>query len=38
MTGMFRTHPMFDDWWEEKRIPVEAIEGDVPMYFLASYS
>jgi uncharacterized protein len=34
---MFTKRPLFDDYWEAKRIPVEKIDG-VPLYMLASYS
>lgn len=33
---MAMTHPLFDDYWATKRIPVENI--DIPIYQVASYS
>jgi predicted acyl esterase len=37
MVGMLEKHPLYDDYWEAKRIPVENIDG-IPLYVLASYS
>ena len=34
---MVNSHPLFDDYWEEKRIKPEDIK-DIPMYLTASYS
>ena len=34
---MLTNRPLYDDYWEAKRIPVEKIDG-VPLYMLASYS
>ncbi|GAB1214050.1 hypothetical protein ATERTT37_003207 [Aspergillus terreus] len=35
--AMFQKRPLYDDYWEQKRIPVENIT-DIPMYITASYS
>ncbi len=37
ISGMLTKRPLYDDYWEAKRIPVEEID-DIPMYVLASYS
>ncbi|KAF4955433.1 hypothetical protein FGADI_4543 [Fusarium gaditjirri] len=37
VVAMFKTHPLYDDYWEAKRIPVEDI-CNIPMYIVASYS
>ena len=37
LTAMLKKRPLYDDYWEMKRIPVENIEG-IPLYVLASYS
>lgn len=37
VVAMLRTHPLYDDYWEAKRIPVEKIDN-IPLYVLASYS
>ncbi|KAK5057512.1 hypothetical protein LTR84_011512 [Exophiala bonariae] len=37
MVAMLPSHPLYDDYWEAKRIPVERIDN-VPLYVLASYS
>jgi hypothetical protein len=37
IVAMLATHPLYDDYWEAKRIPVENI-ADIPLYILASYS
>ncbi|KAF5566843.1 cocaine esterase, partial [Fusarium pseudoanthophilum] len=36
IAGMLEQYPLYNDYWEAKRIPVEKI--DIPMYVLASYS
>ena len=36
MPGMIDKHPLYDEWWESKKIHTESI--DVPLYLLASYS
>ncbi|USP77051.1 hypothetical protein yc1106_04325 [Curvularia clavata] len=35
--AMLQKHPLYDDYWEAKRIPVEKIDN-IPMYVVASYS
>jgi hypothetical protein len=35
--AMFEKRPLYDDYWEAKRIPVENIDN-IPMYVVASYS
>lgn len=35
--AMLEKRPIYDDYWEAKRIPVENIDG-VPLYMLAFYS
>jgi uncharacterized protein len=35
--AMMAERPLYDDFWEAKRIPVEKIDG-IPLYVLASYS
>jgi uncharacterized protein len=35
--AMFKKRPLYDDYWEAKRIPVEMIDN-IPMYVVASYS
>ena len=37
MVAMLATHPLYDDYWEAKRLPVENI-ANIPLYILASYS
>jgi uncharacterized protein len=37
VSGMLKKRPLYDDYWEAKRIPVENID-DIPLYVLASYS
>jgi predicted acyl esterase len=37
IVAMLSRHPLYDDYWEAKRIPVEDIDN-IPMYMLASYS
>ncbi|KAK0388750.1 hypothetical protein NLU13_4993 [Sarocladium strictum] len=37
MPDMLGKRPLYDDYWEAKRIPVENIDN-IPMYVLASYS
>ena len=37
MSAMLAKRPLYDEYWEAKRIPVENID-DIPMYVLASYS
>ena len=36
MAGMIDKHPLYDEWWESKKIHTQNI--DVPLYLLASYS
>ncbi|KAL3440560.1 alpha/beta-hydrolase [Aspergillus insuetus] len=35
--NMLAKRPLYDDYWEAKRIPVERI-GDIPIYIVGSYS
>ena len=35
---MVSKRPLYDDYWEAKRIPVENINYDIPMYIVGSYS
>ncbi|KAG7414189.1 putative serine esterase [Fusarium oxysporum f. sp. rapae] len=35
--AMLQKYPLYNDYWEAKRIPVEKIDN-IPMYVLASYS
>lgn len=35
--GMLETYPLYGEYWEAKRVPVEKIDN-IPMYVLASYS
>ncbi|KAG9501855.1 hypothetical protein J7337_007551 [Fusarium musae] len=37
VVAMLEKHPLYDDYWEAKRIPVENIDN-IPMYVVASYS
>ena len=37
MFDMLDKRPLYDDYWEAKRIPVENIDN-IPMYIVASYS
>ncbi|KAF5684878.1 cocaine esterase [Fusarium circinatum] len=37
VVAMLEKHPLYDDYWEAKRIPVENIDS-IPMYVVASYS
>lgn len=37
IAAMLHSHPLYDDYWEAKRITVEKIDN-VPLYVLASYS
>lgn len=37
IVAMLPKHPLYDDYWEAKRIPVENIDN-IPLYMLASYS
>jgi predicted acyl esterase len=37
MPDMFWKHPLYDEFWESKRIKTENIK-DIPLYLLASYS
>jgi uncharacterized protein len=37
VVAMLEKRPMYDDYWEAKRIPVENIDN-IPMYVVASYS
>ncbi|KAF5709983.1 esterase [Fusarium globosum] len=37
VVAMLEKHPLFDEYWEAKRIPVENIDN-IPMYVVASYS
>jgi hypothetical protein len=37
MPGMLKKHPLYDKWWESKKIHTENIK-DVPLYLFASYS
>ncbi|KAL5593629.1 hypothetical protein FOBRF1_012731 [Fusarium oxysporum] len=37
VVAMLKKHPLYDDYWEAKRIPVESIYN-IPMYVVASYS
>ncbi|KAI1035559.1 hypothetical protein LB504_005981 [Fusarium proliferatum] len=37
VVAMLEKHPLYDDYWEAKKIPVENIDN-VPMYVVASYS
>ncbi|KAH7006810.1 Alpha/Beta hydrolase protein [Ilyonectria destructans] len=37
MVAILKKRPMYDDYWEAKRIPVENIDN-IPMYVVASYS
>ncbi|KAF5983078.1 esterase [Fusarium bulbicola] len=37
VVAMLEKHPLYDDYWEAKRIPVENIDN-LPMYVVASYS
>ncbi|KAJ4148103.1 hypothetical protein LMH87_002590 [Akanthomyces muscarius] len=37
MSDMLEKRPLYDDYWEAKRIPVENIDN-IPMYVVASYS
>ncbi|KEF54830.1 uncharacterized protein A1O9_09272 [Exophiala aquamarina CBS 119918] len=37
IVAMLTLHPLYDDYWEAKRIPVENI-NNIPLYVLASYS
>jgi uncharacterized SAM-binding protein YcdF (DUF218 family) len=34
---MLAKRPLYDDYWEAKRIPVERI-GNIPIYIVGSYS
>lgn len=34
---MIKKRPLYDDYWEAKRFPIENIDN-IPMYLLASYS
>jgi len=34
---MIYKRPLYDEYWEAKRFPVEEIDN-IPMYLLASYS
>ncbi|EXK36388.1 hypothetical protein FOMG_09563 [Fusarium oxysporum f. sp. melonis 26406] len=35
--AMLEKRPLYEDYWEDKRIPVENIDN-IPMYVVASYS
>jgi uncharacterized protein len=37
IAAMAPSHPLYDDYWEAKRIPTENIDN-IPLYLLASYS
>ncbi|KAG5760176.1 hypothetical protein H9Q72_011706 [Fusarium xylarioides] len=37
VVAMLEKHPLYNDYWEAKRIPVENIDN-IPMYVVASYS
>ena len=38
ITDMLTKRPFYDEYWQDKRNPVERIPADLPVYMTMSYS